>query len=368
MNEKEMELTLPDDIVAEVLGETENCTAFVRNFLSSGNREKEKARQKLLQEGKLKSIKGFTSQIDASEVEGVDGSYHIVNTAALDIAVCSAISVGKDICHKVKVFPSPHSQFLSRSCQGIMTMLELHIISESSAPLIVYDGSFISVLTRINSTLAAREEHSGDSLWAQVDRILEELASQKDCYSIVLKEKKIIACPKLSTSTYFLELHFPSLKGLFSDRSFFTAVLEPEEYVIEHRKLSPTNLARTSRFRPPDAQEVEKFYENVGIIEIFFKPHIWSPAYKIEIPAAINSEQIPSILVTFKALFSDPSMLEPYPQFLADSICKQIGTGADALRDAVESTLCLEGFGAEAVHSALADHRTTFTKIMSEGG
>jgi len=362
VEEREEQLTLPEEIVKDLLAQTEVCANFVKELLLNANYLKDEARSKLQQEGRLCQVRDVEPCVEPDRVEGVDGSLDIIHGAAVDFAVCAAVGVGKDIRHIIEVLPTSHSQFLSRTCQGVMTMLELRLMAESQAPLIIYDGSFISALVRVNAALAAREEHPDDGLWQHVDPLFKRL-SEIPAWFLSVLNSNVVACPKLSTSDSFIRQHFPSLKGVFSDRSFFTFVLEPGEFVVHKPSFPATNLGRTSRFiqNHPDRRKVELFFDRVGFWEVFYRPHVWSPAYKLEMPGRLSfglKDEIAPILQTFRSLLPDPSLLEPYPQFLADALCRQISAGIDALRDGVESLLCAEGLDAREVHSTLTGYRT----------
>lgn len=356
----------------DLLSKIERCAEFVRALLSQGGEIRQQARDKLQREGKLRRLGAIEPFADPADVEGVDGSLDIVHAAAVDFAVAAAVAVGRALRHRVEVISAAHSQFLSRACQGIMTMLELRLIAESQAPLIIYDGSLISALVRVNSALAAREEHPEDGLWRQVDPVFQSM-SEVPAWFLESLNKRVIACPKLSASDSFLSAHFPGLKGIFSDRSFFTLVLEPGEFVAHKPPFPQTNLARTSRFirDHPDRRRVEEFYDRDRFWEVFYRPHSWSAAYKLEVPGKFRfdpgADDLSPMLETFRGLLSDPSLQEPYPQFLADALCRQISVGVNALRDGVESLLCSQGIDISAIRSTMAGYRTRLPRHESGG-
>ncbi len=351
---------LPEDIVRTVMGGAEVGARFARDILRDAARVAEDVRARLQKEGKLRRVGDVPPFCNPKEVEGVDGSWYLLRMASFDMVLCAAVAIGRDIDHEVRTIFAPHSQYLSVASQGITTMLELSLAAASKAPLVVHDGSFISSLTRVNASLAARDFHSEDGLWASVDPVYGGLTEGGDWFSRILRSGRVIATPKYSTTSHFVELNLPELKSKFSDRSLFSLILRPGEFVQDTRTYAEygTNLARESRFRPPDADEVESFFDNEGFFEVFYRPHPWSAAYRIELPMSFDRAAVPSVLQTFKALLPDPSMLEPYPQWLSDALCKQIGVAGAALRDAMESILSKEGFDIRTVHAALGGYRT----------
>ncbi len=367
--EEKADFPLPEDIVRTVMGGAEAGAQFARDILREAALASEDVRTRLQKEGKLRRVGQVVPFCDPKDVEGVDGSWDLIRMASFDIALSAAVAIGKDIRHKVRTVFAPHSQYLSLASQGITTMLELSLAAESKAPLVVYDGSFISSLARVNASLAARDSHADDGLWTSVDPVYRGLTEGGDWFSRLLRSGRVIATPKLSTTSHFVEQNLPELKSKFSDRSLFSLVLEPGEFVQDTRTYAEygTNLARESRFRPPDAAEVEAFFDEEGFYEVFYRPHPWSSAYRLEIPVSFDRAAVPGVLQTFKALLPDPSMLEPYPQWLSDAVCKQIGVAGAALRDAMESILSYEGFNIRTVHAALAGYRTVASEHAGGG-
>jgi len=70
---------------------------------------------------------------------------------------------------------------------------------------------------------------------------------------------------------------------------------------------------------------------------LYYKPYDWSPALRIEVPKNIvqNPEKLHGILEAVKNQCKIPSLLEPYPLYIADRIAKSVGQGIPSYRQIV---------------------------------
>jgi len=74
------------------------------------------------------------------------------------------------------------------------------------------------------------------------------------------------------------------------------------------------------------------YLEQVYII--YYKPHDWIPALRIEVPKAVsnNRHRLAIVLQGIKHQCATPSMLEPYPLYLADRTVKALSRAIPAFR------------------------------------
>lgn len=347
------DVPLPEELVTDILGDIEECADFAAGVLDSAD-EFEEIREEL--DGKINIAN--PSGLTYDSVGGVDGSYTAIEGAGMSIGLCSAVCAGKHFTYTKEVFPSPDSQDLGVACQGIGTMLEMKIAAESSEDLIIYDGSFVSALVNLNQLLG-RINETRQTLWSVIDPIMERLY-QDDNYPLrALRDTTIVGSPKQSSSTYFLDRHYPEYVNQFSDRAFFSLVLEPNEYITIDRKESGTNYGRGSDYvNEYDAKLVESFYDTTGFKVCFYKPEPWSRAYRLEIPRTHSETEYEKIIRSFGQEIVDPAMLEPYPQWLADTLCKKIVEMTDVMKEGIQNRLSDEGYDSEDVNALLRGYRT----------
>ena len=69
----------------------------------------------------------------------------------------------------------------------------------------------------------------------------------------------------------------------------------------------------------------------------YYKPYTYTPAYQIEIKKGIakNEEKLQKLLRSIKKQIISPEIREPYPQYLADIIAKNISFGMKAIDQAI---------------------------------
>lgn len=347
------DVPLPEELVNDVLTDIEPCADFAAGVLDSSDKF-EQIREEL--SGQIHEVSSNGETYDS--VSGVDGSYTAIEGAGMSIGLCSAVGAGEEFRYNKEVFPSPGSQDIGKACQGIGTMLEMKTVVESPADLVIYDGSFVSALVNLNQLLG-RINQSEQPLWDVIDPIMKRLYSEENYPLKALRDTVIVGSPKRSSSTYFLEQHYPDYIDRFSDRSFFSMILEPDEYVSFSRTESGTNYGRESDYvRSEEGQKIEEFFDEVGFKTVFYRPQPWSRAYRLEIPRRFSTTEYEKIIRSFGAEVIDPSMLEPYPQWLADTLCKKIVEMTSVLREGIQNRLSEEGYDSEEVTSLLQGYRT----------
>jgi len=353
------EIPLPEELVSDVLGETDRCAEFAEKVLETSEGFREEVRDDLADD-----IKELGDGAIYEAISGVDGSYTILEGSGVSIGLCSAVSAGNEFTYSKEVFPAPPSQDITTACQGITTMLEMKSVTETSESMVIYDGSFISALVNLNQILGRRNQNPNQGLWKTVDPLLDKLFYHEKYFLNTLKNQVIVASPKQSPSTHYLKENYEEYVDQFSDRAFFSRVLDAGEYLVTKRRETGTNYGRDSAFMPEEeGREVESFFENQGFYICFFKPEPWTRAYRLEIPNSPKVQgRLEKILRSFASEIIDPSMLEPYPQWLADAMCKKIVEVSEALKDGVENKLSTEtDFDPSEVHALLQGYRTEQT-------
>lgn len=360
------DIPLPESLVSDVLQQTDNCADFAADMLDSID-EFEEIRENLIRDGTIKKVNPETNSYDS--ICGVDGSYDVIEGSGVSIGLCSAVRVGSKLGHNVRVFPTPDSPNIGVACQGIGTMLEMKSVVESTEDLVIVDGSFVSVLVNLNQLLGkwSDSRENQDGMWEVIEDMVQDLYGRQNYLYDALTEQRVVASPKRSSSSYFLEQRdeYSEYSSRFSDRAFFSQVLNAGEYVsitrreIDHSE-SGTNYARgaTRIVDRDEAEKIEQFYDHRGFKILFYKPEPWSRAYRLEIPRSNQITDYEKALSTFGDEIVDPTLLEPYPQWLADTMCKKIIETSGAVKEGIQNRLASEGYDPEDVNALLRGHRT----------
>jgi len=351
------EITLPSEITEKFVSAIDDIVQEGSKYIKGFEDSIANIRMNLKDSNLIRKISIPDNPIDQTKIFGVDGTFKTYSAILFEYSSVGALAIGEnkgDLFYEYKQLLTPPSQKLVSVLQGIMTYLELKrvnkAINEGGAELVIYDGSFISILTRINAFYGAKSKHSQDSVWVdKVNEIIENEMCKTDWFSSALSNGKTIATPKKMTSYQILKRIDPNLLKHFSDASLFSIVLLPDEYIVYKFKMNdledkPANLScdKYPNLLPPDKDSILNFYNNIGFYYVYFRPYKWSHAYKIEIPGNVSESEIPRILYAVKQQIITPNIKEPFVQFFADCLSKEINVISGAIRDGLIHKLVLE--------------------------
>src|SRR3546814_7201010 len=78
-----------------------------------------------------------------------------------------------------------------------------------------------------------------------------------------------------------------------------------------------------------------------GLHVIYYKPCKWSPAIRIEISSSVanDSNRLYALLQSIKSQCSIPSIMEPYPLYLADRMVKHIAPAIPAYKQVLTRSM-----------------------------
>lgn len=340
---------LPSRLVEELLGQ---ATSAGRTLLAAfrGVREKRDVlRKQMLDNGMVahESSLGYPPQPTTC---GTDGSYAIERLLTADLAAAAAVAVEGLVPPKeVRHWPEPrHSTFvaLEPHCAETATVLravmighELLLASDAPHDVVMIDGTLTLPLIYFNQALNPPPEAAKLACRA---KFLSEIERFLEAYRTLLRptrsDKDSIALPKYSTRREIgVAMGWP---GEYDDRSLLTLVLGAGELTQERRLEPPTqpwhlnvpsNLANGSALKAL-ADEVCRALTDFRVV--YYKPHVWLPALRIEVApeTAANKHRLATVLQGLKHQCATPSMLEPYPLYLADRMVKALARAVPTFR------------------------------------
>lgn len=302
----------------------------------------------------------------------VDGAHATVPAAGATFAAIAAVAVEEAALtdQDVLVQLLPPVEELESILGGLRCVMELRLLARrirsTSSGLFVLDGSFYSMLIEINRLLVryAQDQRSPrpPAWWAQFRALIEGFFHDED-WRLVLECRRVVAHPKLATAADDVLALAPQLSGTVTDRTLWTSVLHAGEYAL------PTPLIRKDRphlltgYSSPALGEfrtlrtaIEQGYGQLYVL--YYRPDANGPAYRLELPAAlIAREPLGAVLATFRGALRVNSLQEPLPQFLADTICRQLGHALAATAEGARTTLQHE-FDMPLVQRYLGPYRT----------
>ncbi|MEM0331177.1 MAG: DNA double-strand break repair nuclease NurA, partial [Archaeoglobaceae archaeon] len=275
------------------------------------------------------------SCISMKHVCGVDGSYIVESLLSIDVICSTAVAVegffppGKEPClwnephHSFIFLCSHHTEGISNVARSLMSMKEVDLAVNSPHSVVLLDGSAYTPFVMVSS--------GSSYLYQNVDvtdeiRILFVEAFRKfiEQYNETISNSnpgKIYAYISKYVSTKFLSDKF-NLNKKIDDRTFATKILEEGEFMI----LEPGGVF-SGRIQEPETGNLIDYSEFLSNIRtIFFRPKTELPAIKIDVSKNIVQDpvRLGYLLSAIEYQCASPSILEPYPLFLAHETARQV--------------------------------------------
>lgn len=289
---------------------------------------------------------------------GIDGAYAIERLLGTDLLAIGTIGVDGLVNH-YKHFPEwesrNHSVFISSEkhnsdnmilARGLMIELEIKLAANAPHDLVFLDGSLTTALIHMYKAINILQDIKNQTSEKILENFTEFLISyNKILYSESGNEKFFpsgvpqmwVGIPKYtSRNDIGNHFHWPND---YDDRAVLTLILNEGEYT----KPQPfTNKENWHKKLPKDNEELDILMTSLlqgikNLYVLYYKPHYWSPALRIEIPKFIATNEIllSGLIQTIKYQCSIPGIMEPYPLFLADKMVKNIASAIPAYKQII---------------------------------
>jgi hypothetical protein len=241
------------------------------------------------------------------------------------------------------------------------------------------DGSHITSIMKLNSLLSAKDDEFADQayvkalnefLTANYQKIIPDIP---DIIEEGFSDKGIVGLTKYSSSREILDSFLKDLCVPGDDKTYFNLALGEGEYTTplpvgqsekekeqwnmihikcnldleiseeEVRELNRRLDGVLNRFRPGKNQPGAA--SNSNLYFLYYKPNEHGICYRVEIKKdlAENKTKLEKFLLSLKRQIFFPEIHEPYPQYLADVIAKNISFGMEALKHAIRSNEKISG-------------------------
>lgn len=346
---------LPAALVEEVLGQT---TAVAEGLLASFQQvraDRSALREQLAQSGLVMS----ESTLGCPPLPttcATDGSYAIERLLTTDLAAAAAVAVEGltppseqrhwDLPrHKTFVAAEPHLEDTATILRAVMLGEELQLATAAPHDLVMIDGTLTLPIIYFNQALN-RAPDAGALRSSEVflDHCLAYLAAYLGLLRAERSDKQYVALPKYSTRREIgAALKWPPS---YDDRGMLTLLLNAGELTkpvpLEHPRDQDGNLTwhlNTGRLPAQARAEARALADEIvsalGAVHVFYyKPHDWLPALRVEVAAGIanNTHRLATVVQGLKHQSATPSMLEPYPIYLADRTVKALARAIPAFR------------------------------------
>ncbi len=356
---------LPDALIEELLTRADGIGNEASKHVDTQVRERENLRIRAQHLGLVNQLPD-SSHIPMKSVSAVDGSLVSIRLASFDLNAAAALAVdgigfytdGNNSRHDIAVHTTKPLSFGREVTYALMFCMEYNIAYAMTdiRDLVILDGAFSTGLTAISKALLSTQNNYGELYNDFFDRWIMTMGIVPK----ILTSDHVIAVPKRSSANEFV-----AQTKLFSNREIDTngrstasLILNPNEYSGPFRFDTRTPETWPSDIFPKFRQELREILEDLQVV--YFKPHHWSHAYRIEIPRSIGNdeERLHSVLDTIKHQCANPAMMEPYPLYVADRFAKSLARGANAVLDAVRNDVISRSEHPNIAHAMLNAYRT----------
>ena len=357
---------LPDALINELLTRASGVGTTALKNVETQVRARKKLRERARQLGLIRELPDL-SHMPAESVAAVDGSLVSKRLASFDLNAAAALAVdgiGFDAHednprHDITVHPTRPLRFGREITYALMFCMEYNIASNetNTRDLVMLDGAFSTGLIAISKALTSAQNHYDELHNDFFDRWAPN--TMRSVIQIMTSDR-VIALPKRSSAN-----EFATQTRLFESREIDTNGRSTASLILNANEFSgPFSFdTRTPQTWPLDGftefwKQVHASFDELQVV--YFKPHPWSHAYRVEMPRIIcgREQRLHSVLDTIKRQCANPAMMEPYPLYVADRFAKSLAKGADALLDAVRHDVTANSENPEIAYAMLNAYRT----------
>jgi hypothetical protein len=375
---------LPEDLLLQMLNDTPRVVDKLVEFISVNDQQKEAGREELEKNNLIKKI----STLDiTTDLIAVDGANIIEHMTGSDLLMSIAVGVegisekpssewsGLGKQHYSWQEALPHHPANSRLTQGIMFLMELSILANSNHEFRIMDGSHITSIMKLNSLLSPNDDELADKAYVNALNSFLDSNYNKiipDIPQIIndaFKDPRIVGLTKYSSSREILDSKLQHLEIPGDDKTYFNLTLHENEYTsplpvgqaskerdqwnfihmkcnlaleITEQEMQDLNTklkAVLHRFKPTKSPNQSTVSES-DLYFFYYKPNEHGICYRIEVKKALAEDEakLEKFLLSLKNQIFFPEIHEPYPQYLADVIAKNISFGMGALKHAIMSS------------------------------
>jgi hypothetical protein len=346
---------LPAALVEEVLGQTAAVADGLLASFQNIRADRGALRERLLQSGRVisESSLGYPPLPTTC---AADGSYAIERLLTTDLAAAAAVAVEGltppserrhwDLPrHKAFIAAEPHQEDTATVLRAVMLGEELRLATSAPHDLVMVDGTLTLPVIYFNQAL--NKAPSTPALRCAAE-FLQNCEAYLTAFLTLLRaersDKHYIALPKYSTRREIgTALGWPPAHD---DRGMLTLLLNPGELTepmpLEHPRDSQGNItwhlntgSLPAEIRKAVAGLTDEIISALGTLQVFYyKPHAWLPALRVEAAASVtaNKHRLATVVQGLKHQSATPSMLEPYPIYLADRTVKALARAIPAFR------------------------------------
>ena len=291
---------------------------------------------------------------------GIDGAYAVERLVSTDFACVAGVAVEgltppgpeKRYWPKPRFFShidlASHNEATSQILRGMSVNIELQLAVHAPHDVVFLDGSLLTYGIFLNNATVAfkdapdslkevflngKEAQNEDKV--RFPSFLDGLNAYKTILSSTRTDKIFVAMPKYTTKNEVCQR-----LGMqnYEDRSLLNFVLKANEYIGPLELTSEVHINTPSDI--PNSNEIKSLITEItkGLfpkIRIFYyRPSAYMPVIRLEVPDSVanNKSRLSILLKALQIQCVSPSIMEPYPLYLADRMVKHLSTALPAIR------------------------------------
>ena len=338
-------LEIPASLIEQMLQKTNEIGDMLQSSIHEINRKRHKFRLQLEQIGLLDTDIRFRN-IKPLISGGVDGAYAVDRLLGTDLLFAAAVGIegmneenGKRVLpsHDVFVNPEKHNPENMIAARAIMVEMEIQLAANAHYDIVYLDGSLTTALIHMYKAINFIETLNTKSSEKIKEDFKNFLVSYKKILEFHDTEKYFLGIPKYtSRNDIGKNLHWPEN---YDDRAILTLILDPGEFT--RPKLFTSEEGWHVRL-PYEDEELKILMQQVisgikNLSVIYYKPHPWCPALRIEMSSAVarDESKLDTILYNVKSQCQTPSIMEPFPLYMADRIAKHMAPAIPAYKQII---------------------------------
>ena len=284
---------------------------------------------------------------------GTDGSYAIERLLFADLTAAAAVAVEgltppsekrhwDQPHHLAFVQVEPHNPDTSTVLRAVMLGKELILATSAPHDLVLLDQTLTLPIIYFNQALG-KAPSCPELRCSQefMEHGLKYLESYRGILRPQRSDKHYLGLPKYS-SRREIGQSIQSDKA-HDDRGLLTFLLQAGELTRPMRLENPDQPWHLPKdMRVHASSLVDEIISGLGDIFIFYyKPHDWLPALRIETAkeVALNPHRLAVAVQGLKHQCAVPSILEPYPLYLADRTVKALARAVPTFRQVATQRL-----------------------------
>lgn len=346
---------LPAALVEEVLRRTTPIAESLLASFGSIRERRTELRRSLTNSGMLVTDASLEWP-PAPTTCATDGSYAIERLLTTDLTAAAAVAVEgltppsekrhwELPHHMIFIAAEPHLEDTATILRALMLGEELELAVGAPHDIVMLDGTLTLPIIYFNQALnQAPETTALECSGRFIEKCIDYLASYLTILRSERSDKQYAALPKYSTRREIgSALHWPAS---YDDRGVLTLLLSAGELTrpvaMEQPRSQEGNVGwhlnterLPSHLRGRAAELAEEIVAALqGVRVFYYKPHEWLPALRVELAAsaASNSYRLSAVVQGLKHQCVTPSMLEPYPIYLADRTARALARAIPAFR------------------------------------